>query len=374
MSDRKSILFLSEWHDSRLQTGVAMYAKEAGWHLVLDPLFENYLPWGWDGDGCLLNVYSKPYLDYAETLGMPIVNMSANAVISSAVNVVEDNRAYGNMAAHHFLDQGFKNFATLRTDSRPIAMDRIIGFETEVSEQELSCDNLSYTKAVSCSNEDWKRQKGWLVDQLKRLALPTAIFCVDDRLAVKVVEAAGDADLSIPEELSVMGVGNLEIACECSTVPITSINIDPVMQGYRAAQVLDRLMKGEGGGTPERFQPVEVIQRRSTDTMAAEDPVARKAIRFILDHYPQDIGVDEIAQGIDCPRRKLNYVFQKEFGKGPGKILEAIRLKKAREHLMNSNDSIDLIAQLTGFGSYLRLIRVFKRHYGVTPGEFRKKQ
>ena len=41
-----------------------------------------------------------------------------------------------------------------------------------------------------------------------------------------------------------MGTGNIEIACECSHVPISSVDLAEEEIALKAAQVLDRLMRG----------------------------------------------------------------------------------------------------------------------------------
>ena len=68
--------------------------------------------------------------------------------------------------------------------------------------------------------------------------------------------------------------------------------------------------------------------------------------------------------------------FRKHFrallGVSPIEYLLRLKLERARELLVTTNDNIDAIAYNTGFeyGNYFA--RQFKKHYGMQPGEYRK--
>ena len=95
-----------------------------------------------------------------------------------------------------------------------------------------------------------------------------------------MIETAGDAGWQVPDDLAVVGCGNMDLVCDLGPVPITSIAI-PLGNGLRAAAMLDALMSGNE--LPEAsavFQPVTLIARKSTDSVAARQPLVKRALDY----------------------------------------------------------------------------------------------
>ena len=60
MSKRqKRILLALGWYDYRLHRGIEKYAQEQGWHLCPDTTREKVVPWGWEGDGILVDRHGQ---------------------------------------------------------------------------------------------------------------------------------------------------------------------------------------------------------------------------------------------------------------------------------------------------------------------------
>lgn len=368
---RRSVLLIADWYDWRMQKGIAKYAKEAKWHLILESAYSGQIPWGWQGDGCLTLVGSSELAEFIGNLEVPVVDMSHNYDSLPISRLYEDDVKVGQTAARHFIGLGFGHFACYRPDNRPVSKDRFDGFRNQVNEMDYECMDLNMINM--CRGEStWVGRKSTLVQNLKTLPKPIGIFCIDDRFAVELIEAALDADIRVPEEVAVIGVGNLEVACECSAVPVTSVDVDPEKIGYKAAGLLDTLINGEKAPIGDVLIDIkDVVRRNSTDTLAVENPLLQRAIRFILDHFSQNISVADIAEATALSVRKLNYLFHKEFNTGPAAIIEKLRLERAKELLLKSDDKISTIAVETGFGNYLRFSRAFQRVVGVSPSKFR---
>ena len=76
----------------------------------------------------------------------------------------------------------------------------------------------------------------------------------------------------MPDEAAVLGVGNDEVYCDLSSIPLSSVRLDTYFIGYEAAAMLRRLMSGESAPLkPMLVPPVEVSTRRSTDVLALAD-------------------------------------------------------------------------------------------------------
>ena len=370
---RRSVLLVTEWHDPRIEVGIAKCAKENQWHLYLEPVYTGVLPWGWTGDGCIVMAANRPMAVFVDSLDVPVVDLTHQQPDFKFARIHSDDCDLGRLAAEYFKKLGFKNFACYSKNQLAVAHDRISGFAGYLSTGGHACRQLVAKTRAHKPKDRWLRQKKWLAEELKKLPKPVAVFCIDDCMAVDVIEAATDASVRVPEDVAVLGVGNMETACECSVVPISSIDIEPERLGHQAGELLQRLMDGETVLEHTFFvDHGGITERRSTDTLAVNDPHAAKAVRFILDNYQRNIGVNDIANASVISRRKLNYLIGKELNTSPAALLESIRLNKALVLLEETDYTIAHIAELCGFGLSLRLHRTFNRKYKTTPGKYRR--
>lgn len=97
-------------------------------------------------------------------------------------------------------------------------------------------------------------------------------------------------------------------------------------------------------------------------------------LEYIHSHYMDPLSVSLLAQQSGINENRLYYIFQKYAGMGPGDYLRAYRLNTARERLVTSSVSIGTISEQVGYPDPLYFSRIFKRHFGVSPSEFREHQ
>jgi LacI family transcriptional regulator len=99
----------------------------------------------------------------------------------------------------------------------------------------------------------------------KLLALPdppTVIFASNDMSAMGVYQAAGEKDLRIPDDLSVIGFDNLH-ASMFFNPPLTTIDQFISDMGSIAVEMIVKLMKGETLSTPIHKLPTQLVIRKS---------------------------------------------------------------------------------------------------------------
>ena len=102
------------------------------------------------------------------------------------------------------------------------------------------------------------------------------------------------------------------------------------------------------------------------------DPAA-EIFAFLNDHYREDLRLDEIAEHFSFHPAYVIRLLKKRYQKTPGQIIQQLRLEKAAQMLTASNASIQTIAYENGFNDSGYFARLFKRHYGVTPHQWRNK-
>jgi GntR family transcriptional regulator of arabinose operon len=102
-----------------------------------------------------------------------------------------------------------------------------------------------------------------LIDRLKSKTRPTAIFAVNDWMAVRVQRAIADAGLHNPQDVSVIGFDNLDIA-QYQNPPLTTIAQNARLMGAEAARRLVTLIEGDASGEILTLLPTTLIERGST--------------------------------------------------------------------------------------------------------------
>src|SRR5579875_457105 len=97
------------------------------------------------------------------------------------------------------------------------------------------------------------------------------------------------------------------------------------------------------------------------------------SIRYIHEHYNQNITVQQLASIEHYNRSYYSEWFLKETGKSPSVYIQEVRLNKAKELLCNTELPILHIAIQVGLEHQSSLTRLFQKYEGLTPSQFRKK-
>jgi len=98
-----------------------------------------------------------------------------------------------------------------------------------------------------------------------------------------------------------------------------------------------------------------------------------KSIRYIHEHYNENITVSELAALEHYNHSYYSDWFLKETGKSPSAYIQEVRLNKAKELLRNTDLPILHIAIQVGFEHQSSLTRLFQKYEEITPSQFRKK-
>lgn len=97
----------------------------------------------------------------------------------------------------------------------------------------------------------------------------------------------------------------------------------------------------------------------------------RGIIDLFRDRLAEDISLKDLARQFACTPYHLIRFFKKECGMSPHAYLVRLRLEHAGELIRRGRPLVDAALE-TGFSDQSHLTRLFKTHYGVTPGEFRR--
>lgn len=94
---------------------------------------------------------------------------------------------------------------------------------------------------------------------------------------------------------------------------------------------------------------------------------------WILENLHQDLRVERLAERVAMSPRNFARVFAQEVGVPPARYVEELRVEAAKRRLESDMEILDQIGAECGFGTALNLRRVFQRHMGVGPREYRER-
>lgn len=105
--------------------------------------------------------------------------------------------------------------------------------------------------------------------------------------------------------------------------------------------------------------------------MTTYDPLMKKAKERIDRDAFSDIKIKHIAKLIDLHPVQFTRKFQNSFGMSPSQYLSSIRIKNAKMLLIQTDYTIDHIAQLCGYNNGFYFSRVFTKYTKMNPSVFR---
>ncbi|MEU4216896.1 GlxA family transcriptional regulator [Actinoplanes sp. NPDC026623] len=113
----------------------------------------------------------------------------------------------------------------------------------------------------------------------------------------------------------------------------------------------------------------------STPMQAAvpRDERFRELQAFIDDHPAADLSVPALARRTAMSERHFSRLFTAQTGISPGRYVERSRADAARRQLEVTADPLDRVARESGLGGSETLYRIFRRHWRISPGDYRRR-
>lgn len=101
---------------------------------------------------------------------------------------------------------------------------------------------------------------------------------------------------------------------------------------------------------------------------------AQKIHFYIVNHFRSHMSLEDAAQYVNLTPTYVSAVFKKEMGKGLKEYLDELRFAYAEKLLLYSDMSVMQVCWESGFEDYPNFIRRFKRYFGMTPTQMRRKR
>ncbi len=114
------------------------------------------------------------------------------------------------------------------------------------------------------------------------------------------------------------------------------------------------------------------FSRYNLQQTATQGPI-NDLLAWLLENLTADLSVDKLAEKVAMSPRNFTRVFTRETGASPARYVAEARLAAARQRLEQTHETLDRIAEQTGFGSSINLRRLFEKQLNLTPGEYRQR-
>ena len=236
-----------------LLRGIARFARTHGnWSLLHEEMtIDAGLP-GWLSGSKVHGVIARVddhIIGPLETLSVPIVDVRCRQAYPGIPQVETDDRAVSRLVFEHLWQLGFRSFAFCGYKGAHYSENRLSAFREMVDAENCPLSvyetdgqpGASLTSIERTGVLDVEPLSKWLAD----LPPPTGLFVCNDIRGQQVLNACRGMDITIPDDLGVIGVDDDDAICPLSDPPLSSVQPDAEQVGFRAAEILARMMEGE---------------------------------------------------------------------------------------------------------------------------------
>lgn len=148
----------------------------------------------------------------------PLVLISRPIKSPAVDSVTVNDRKGAEMAVDHLVSLGHKKIAHIHGGTGAGAKQRLSGYESAMKRHKL-------TTHISSARGDFTEEGGYTAMQslLKGRKRPTAVFAANDFSALGALSAAQEAQLAVPDDLSIIGYDNTSLS-QLSHIGLTTID------------------------------------------------------------------------------------------------------------------------------------------------------
>jgi LacI family transcriptional regulator len=368
----------SKYYGREILLGISRYVRLYGpWSLFASERGQDDAdpPWlaNWQGDGIITRSLSSKGAIAARDRGIPVVSLRHLIDKPHFPSIFPDQRVIASRIVDHFWERGFRNFAYIgvRGDK---GWERLRRRAFVGMVEERGCSSVTVRPFLGEAGTGWEEEEERLAEWVRTLPKPVGVMVNHDTQGIQLLDASRRSGVRVPDEVAVVSVDNDPVLCEIAAVPLSSLDQQMQTVGFRAADILDRMMRGRKVKVQNYFsEPGDVVVRQSSDVIAVPDAGLAKAIRFLRENACKGVGVDDIARASGLSRRALEGKFALHIGRTPMEELHEVRFRRIRQLLLETDYTLPQIAEMAGFQYQEYLVRFFRKKAGMPPGEFRRK-
>lgn len=211
-------------------------------------------------DGVIvIGAYPEDFYEGLNQSNIPIVLVDSYLENHGYKEVKLDEVYGGYIATKYLIEHGHRKIAFMsgKIKDGGVSEKRYQGYIKAIKESGIPVK----PEYVFNGNVDFA-EAGALARRVVEKTDCTAIFCMADIMAVGAIKELNRMNVKIPEEMSVIGFDNLNIANYC-TPGLTTIGQDIFKKGKMAVDLLCKAIDGKNEQQEACILPVEIVARES---------------------------------------------------------------------------------------------------------------
>ncbi|WP_378107390.1 response regulator [Cohnella cellulosilytica] len=142
-------------------------------------------------------------------------------------------------------------------------------------------------------------------------------------------------------------------------------SLDELSSAYEEAE---RKLAAQAGAAPS--PAARLTELPNIELLKSE---LRQTIRYIEEHYQEDISLQEVAGSIPMSESNYSRLFKKQTGVSFVEYLTQLRMEKAKELLLRPDEKVYEIALAVGYQDSRYFSQIFRKYTGDTPSEYRSR-
>lgn len=175
-----------------------------------------------------------------------------------------DDIRMGRMATEHLIAVGCRRIAHIRGAATSTAVGRLEGYSQALSQRDLTPFQGYVVTGRSADADSWSSGNEAMKKLLGLTPPPDGVFCYNDPIAIGVIDAILDAGLRVPQDVAVIGCGNLHFD-KSLRVPLSSVDQQSAAIGERAGKLLLSVLEAKAAPQPKSIMlEPRLVQREST--------------------------------------------------------------------------------------------------------------
>ncbi|MCV6824562.1 MULTISPECIES: LacI family DNA-binding transcriptional regulator [Halocynthiibacter] len=169
------------------------------------------------------------------------------------------------LATQHLISLGHKDILHVTHPYRESIRRRIDGFRNALEEAGIAFNPEQHILDLGAPQNISLAARDIVLQRLKHEPVPTAIFCMNDMVALGAMQAAQSLGLSVPDDISIVGFDGLSIG-EYATPPLTSVQTNRASLGEIGVSLLVERINQPTAAVQRVTTGGKLIVRRSSTT------------------------------------------------------------------------------------------------------------
>ena len=113
-----------------------------------------------------------------------------------------------------------------------------------------------------------------------------------------------------------------------------------------------------------------LLELMNNYSVSSQNEHIHKILKYIDEHINEQLSLRIISKEINLSREYTSYIFKKEMSTTLTDYINERKLLLAKELISRQNMTLSQVAQHISFDNYNYFCRLFKKHFGISPGQY----